>query len=503
MFTDMKRWNEIRRLVLVEGVSRREVKRRYRIGSELLEKILTHPDPPGYRMATARAKDKLGPFLGVIDQILADDTEAPVKQRHSTQRIYDRLVAEYGYGGGRTQVYNYVRTVKRHAREVFVPLSHKPGEAQFDFGFAEVVIAGVTVQAALSVMSLPHSDTFHVSAYPRECTETFCDGHQRAYRFFGKVPSRISFDNTSIAVKKVVGPSERELTDGFLRLASHYLFSHHFCNVGRGNEKGHVENLVGYSRRNVLVPVPAFDTWEEFNEYLEACCYADLFRRVRGKTATKAELLAEDLAAMLDLPAVEFESRRTVQTRATSLSLVRFDCNDYSVPTAFAHHEVTALGSATTVTIVCSTEAIAVHPRHWGKERTIYDPVHYLALLERKPGALDHARPLEGWELPESFALLRRRLEAKMGHKGTREYIKVLRLAEAASIRELKRAVEGAMRLAIAVPTAEVVSLVLAHNRERPAELFCLDGYPHLKPYCINPPDLSAYRVLTRQGANQ
>ncbi len=142
------------------------------------------------------------------------------------------------------------------------------------------------------------------------------------FEFFGGVPTRISYDNTSIAVTKVIG-RERELTRGFLRLESHHLFAHHFCHVRRGNEKGHVETHVGYSRRNLLVPVPTFASWAELNEYLAAACFADLFRRVRGKPETKAERLVVDLAAMLAQPSETFEPRRIAQTTANSLSLVR------------------------------------------------------------------------------------------------------------------------------------------------------------------------------------
>jgi transposase len=212
---------------------------------------------------------------------------------------------------------------RHYSKEVFVPLSHPPGHAQFDFGEATVVIAGVEVKAALAVMTLPYSDAYFVSAYPRECTETFQAGHVAAFEFFGGVPTRTSYDNTSIAVKKVVG-RERELTTEFLRLESHFLFGHHFCRVGRGNEKGHVETHVGYARRNLLVPVPRFSSFAEMNEYLAGCCYADLFRRVRGKPETKAERLVIDQAAMLALPAESFEARRVEQRGANSLSLVRF-----------------------------------------------------------------------------------------------------------------------------------------------------------------------------------
>ncbi len=179
--------------------------------------------------------------------------------------------------------------------------SHPPGHAQFDFGEATVEIAGVRCKAALGVITLPYSDTYFLSAYPRECTETFQAAHVAGFEFFGGVPLRTSYDNTTIAVSKVMG-RDRVLTKAFLTLESHYLFDHHFCRVGRGNEKGHVENHVGYSRRNLLVPVPSFPSWAALNEYLAAACYADLFRRVRGKVGTKAERLVDDRAAMLALP---------------------------------------------------------------------------------------------------------------------------------------------------------------------------------------------------------
>ena len=169
------------------------------------------------------------------------------------------------------------------------------------------------------------------------------------------------------------------------------------------------------------------------------------------------------------------------------------------VPTAYAHHEVTIAGGIEEVTISAGPESVAAHPRHWGREHVTYDPRHYLALLERKPGAFDFARPLERWELPASFALLRRRLEADLGSPGTREFIKVLRLLESASLRELTMAVEQA--LSIGATGADAVHLILLHRQERPVGLFSLDGHPHLKLFAIDPPDLRAYRTLTQIGA--
>ena len=197
-------------------------------------------------------------------------------------------------------------------------MSQPAGEAQFDFGEATVEIAGVRVKAALAVMTLPYSDAFFVSAYPRECTETFQAGHVgRSRSSAGCRPRRRTTTRRSRSSGSSVR-NERELTQGFLRLESHFLFTHRFCRVARGNEKGHVENLLGYGRRNFLVPVPAFGSFSELNAHLRERCLADLDRRLRGKPQTKAELLADDRSAMLPLPDNAFEPRRVEQRRARS-----------------------------------------------------------------------------------------------------------------------------------------------------------------------------------------
>ena len=156
--------------------------------------------------------------------------------------------------------------------------------------------------------------------------------------------------------------------------------------MARGNEKGHVESLVGYGRRNFLVPVPSFASWGELNAYLKQRCRDDLARQLWGQTQTKAELLKDDRRAMLPLPGESFETRRVAQTRANSLSLVRFDANDYSVPVAYAHHELTVKGGIEEVRIAEKTQLVAVHKRIWERQQVSFDPLHYLALLERKPG---------------------------------------------------------------------------------------------------------------------
>src|SRR5262245_27787694 len=490
----MESWAEIRRRVLVDGLSKRAACRQYDIHWDTLAKILTHPEPPAFRTAP-RPRHKLGPFLPIIHQILEDDRKAPKKQRHTANRIFQRLRSEYGYEGGKTVVKAAVAAWKARSAEVFVPLAHPPGEAQVDFGEAEITLDGRPAKVALFVMTLPYSDALFVRAFPRECTEAFLEGHVRAFAYFGGVPRRISYDNTKIAVAKVTGGRGRVVTREFQRLKSHHLFEAHFCRVRRPNEKGHVETLVGFARRNFLVPVPAVSGGlEPLNARLEQACREDLARRLWGKPAVKADLLAEERRALLPAPAEGFVAARVEPRDVDSLSLASFDANQDSVPTEFAHHRATVVAAVDTIRIVVGDRVAATHRRRWGREGVYYEPVHYLALLERKPGTLDFAAPLAGWELPVCFGVLRRRLEAESGGPGTRPFIKVLRRLEWASPAELTRAVEQALGLGAA--DADAVRLILEHRRERPAGLFCLDGRPHLKLVAVPAPDLSAYSSL-------
>jgi transposase len=495
VYTDMENWAEIRRRVLVDGQSKRSVCREFDIHWDTLKKILDHPEPPGYRRTAPRPRPKLDPFLPVVRQILEDDKKAPKKQRHTARRVFERLRDEHGYTGGLTVVKEAVAAWRLRSSEVFVPLAHRPGEAQVDFGTAEVTLDGQTATVALFVMTLPYSDATFVCAFPRECTEAFLEGHVRAFAFFGGVPRRISYDNSRLAVARITGSRDRKVTDAFLRIKSHHLFESRFCLVRRPNEKGHVETLIGFARRSFLVPVPVVNGGlAPLNAHLEQRCRDDLARRLWGKPAAKADLLDGERSSFLPLPGEAFVAARVEPRCVDSLSLVSFDANQYSVPTAFAHHPVTVVASVDTVRVVAGDRVAATHRRCWGREQVSYDPVHYLAVLERKPGALDFAAPLEGWELPVCFGVLRRRLEAEFGGPGTRQYIKVLRLLEQVDPGELTRAVERALELGAA--DADAVRLILEHSRERPVGLFCLDGRPHLKAVAVPAPDLSAYASL-------
>ncbi|WP_145382559.1 IS21 family transposase [Botrimarina mediterranea] len=492
----MELWTEVRRRVLTGELSRRQAAEEYDLNYRTVAKACEHVEPPGYRRTAPRKRPKMGAYLPRIAQILEADKRAPRKQRHTAKRIFERLRDEQGYTGCYESVKEAVRAYRQGAQEVFLPLSHPPGEAQVDFGYAYVDLAGERVQVALFVMTLPYSDALFMQAFPRECTESFQEGHKRAFEFFGGVPGRISYDNSKIAVTKVTGSRGRQLTREFLRLESHYLFAHHFCLVRRANEKGKVEGLVGFGRRNFLVPVPQVDSLEELNAELAKRCEADLDRTLRGKSQSKRELLAEDQQAMLELPKQSFDARRVTQASACGLSLVRFDTNRYSVPVAHARRPITIVATVDEVRLIDAGRLVAKHSRCWKREQDVYDPVHYLALLEKKPGGFDHARPLEGWGLPGCFDELRRLLEAD--GLGTREYIRVLRLLERFELKPLADAVDYA--LDIGVIDADAIRVIAEHRREEPVALFSLDGRPHLRTVDVPATDVSAYGSLLTAG---
>ena len=490
----MEIYGRVRRAVLVEGRSQRSVAREFGLARVTVRKMLGYSIPPGYRRKEPAKRPKLGPWVGVIDAILEEDQTQPAKQRHTAKRIFDRLRAEHAFPGGYTIVKDYVRRCQQRNQEMFVPLTHAPGTAQADFGQALGIVAGVECTAHYLAMDLPHSDDIFVMAFPAESTEAFLEGHIQAFAYFGGVPISILYDNTKLAVVRILGDGERQKTRAFSELQSHYLFADKFGRPAKGNDKGNVEGLVGYARRNFLVPVPRVNSWAELNAYLLEQCRKHRQHRVRGQQETIGERFERDGAALLPLPAASLEACEKRVARVRSTSLVRYRANDYSVPTAYGHREVLVKGYVHEVAIVCGSEVIARHPRSYQREDLIFDPLHYLALLEQKTRALDQAAPLAGWELPSCFAQLRRRLEARLKKGGKREYVQVLRLLETFPLHELMPAVEQALGLGT-ISYDAVKHLLLCRIERRPPRLD-LENYPHLPLARVHTTQAAEYMAL-------
>ena len=420
----------VRRFVFVEGKSRREAARVFGLSRDTISKMCQFSAPPGYVRKKPPARPKLGPFVSIIDAILAADMTAPPKQRHTAKRIYDRLRAEHGFDGGYS---------------------------------------------------------------------AFLDGHVSAFAFFGGVPQSILYDNTKLAVARICGDGKRERTRAFSGLISHYLFRDRFGRPGKGNDKGKVEGLVKNGRRRFLTPVPAAASFEALNAKLEADCLSELDRGAGSHLETIGVRLQADLAAFRPLPSGVFEpcDRRTA--RVSSTALVRYRTSDYSVPTAYGYRDVTVKGFVDEVVIICAGEEIARHERSYKRGDFVCDPLHYLALIERKPGALDQARPLQDWALPEQFLQLRRLLEARMSDRGKREFIQVLRLMETFDQNLVADAVKDALKLG--APSFDAVKqLILCRIEKRPPRLD-LAAYPYLPKAAVQSTRAADYTALLDQEA--
>ena len=343
-------------------------------------------------------------------------------------------------------------------------------------------------------MDLPQSDDIFVVAFPAETTEAFLEGHVQAFAYWGGVPLSILYDNTKLAVARILGNGERQKTRAFSELQSHYLFAEKFGRPGKGNDKGNVEGLVGYARRNFLVPVPRVSSWEELNASLRERCREHRQHRVRGAQETIGERFERDRAALLPLPAAGLEACEKRTLRVSSTSLVRYRNNDYSVPTEYGHRQVLVKGYVHEVVIACGSQVIARHRRSYQREDMVFDPLHYLALLEQKTRALDQAAPLAGWELPAGFAQLRRLLEARLQQGGKREYVQVLRLLETFPLAEVTPAVEEALRLGT-ISYDAVKHLLLCRLEQRPPRLD-LENYPHLPLAQVRTTQAADYMAL-------
>jgi hypothetical protein len=348
-------------------------------------------------------------------------------------------------------------------------------------------------------MDLPHSDACFVKAYPRETTEAFLDGHVAAVGFFDGVPLSILYDNTKIAVAKICGGGQRERTRAFTELVSHYLFRDRFGRPGKGNDKGKVEGLVKYARSNFMTPAPEAASFEALNADLERRCRIRQDERAGQHTESIGTRLAADRAVLRALPAAPLEPCEKRAGRVSSTALVRYRCNDYSVPTAYGFRDVLVKGFVEEVVVLCGGIEIARHERSYGTGVFVFDPLHYLALIETKPNALDQAAALQGWDLPEAFQHLRHLLEARMGNRGKREFIQVLRLMEAMPKDVVASAVTDAIRLG-AIGFDAVKLIALARLERRPPRLD-LAAYPHLPRTMVRTTVAADYTVLVPEVA--
>jgi transposase len=393
----------------------------------------------------------LDEWKSIIDGWLADDLKAPPKQRHTARRVWQRLVEEHGAVLGESTVRRYVAVVKE-ARpavlaQVTVPQTHVLGaEGEVDFGAVWFSLAGAMVKGHMFVMRLSASGKAFHYVYLNEAQQAFLDGHVRAFDAFGGVPGRVRYDNLKPAVVKVLKGRDRDETEQFKLLRSHYRFDSFFCEPGIGgaHEKGGVEGEIGRFRRRHMVPVPDVASVAELNDLIAAGDIADDRRFITGRSIRVGDHFAAEATKLMDLPAEAFDPSLVVRPRVDAKSRVCVRQCFYSVPVRYVGHRIEVRLGADTVTAFDGARAVAAHVRLTGKggESLVLD--HYLETLAFKPGALAGATALAAARASGAFSLehdaywvaARRRLGDQAGTRAMVEIMLAHRHLPAPAIRQ-------------------------------------------------------------------
>ena len=433
----MELFEEIRRAHDREELGIRALSARFAVHRRVVRQALESPIPPP-RKAVERLAPLLDPWKPTIDSWLADDEEAPKKQRHTARRVYQRLIEEHGADIGESTVRRYVAEVKARRpvalAQVSVPQSHPAGEeAEVDFGQITFRLGGELVIGRMFVMRLSASGKAFHRIYANEAQEVFIDGHVRAFEHFGGVPDRIRYDNLKPAVVRVLKGRDRKETERFVAMRSHYRFDSFFClpGIGGAHEKGGVEGEVGRFRRRHLVPLPKVATLSELNELIALADVIDDGRHIFGHVHSVGTEFAAELPALRPLPDEPFEVMLALRPRVDHKSRVSVRQSFYSVPARFVGRRIDVYLGAEHVEAREAGRLVARHERAVGKgvEQLCLD--HYLEVLNYKPGALAGATALEAARASGSFTEVHERFwiaaRRKFGDAaGTRALIEVL-----------------------------------------------------------------------------
>lgn len=401
----MDQYQDIREMFVKEGMSQRAIARELGISRNTVRRYCSGQNMPWERKPVDRKASVITPDVKkFIKSYLEEDESSPRKQRHTAKRIYERLRDEKGFTGGASTVRQAVHEIREKIPKVFVPLQFDPGEAiQVDWGQAVAIIDGEKTPVHILCMRLCHSVAPFVMAFPTEREEAFFEAHIKGFEFFGGVSRDIFYDNLKTAVKEGWGKTALE-QEKFAAFRAHYAYRAVFCNPGEGHEKGLVENLVGYARRNYLVPMPNVASFEELNEMLQQRCLKYIsHHQVQGRDVSVQEAFTIEQQALVSLPVKPYDPCKCVETKVDYFSTVRFESNSYSVPVKWAGRLVTVKASALKIQIYYRGEKLAVHERCYKKNRSLYQLEHYLPLIEQRPRSVFHARPVKAANIPEEI----------------------------------------------------------------------------------------------------
>lgn len=497
----------IRRAYYVEKKSVRQIARELKYARQTVRKAIASAEPERYKMRQPRRAPVLGPYKARIQELLTESETMPPKQRYTSHRIYELIEAE-GYSGSESALRHYVAQVRKaHKRpKVYLPLEFDPGtDAQVDWGQAEVYMQGEQVTVQLFLMRLCYSRRLFVMAFPHQKREAFFAGHVAAFDHFGGIPQRLTYDNLKTAVKKILLGSAREEQTSFVALRSHYLFESHYCTPGAGHEKGRVEDGVGYVRRNFLTPLPRVDSFAQLNEHLLRQCFKNDQRQIDGQSQSVQQAWQQERPHLRPLPAHPFDYATTKRVSLNGYGQVVVDTNRYSVPADKAAAELRVKLYPFEVHIFGPDDKhpIAQHPRCYGHKQDVFDPLHYLPLLEQRPGAFQHAKPIRRWreQWPPVYEKLLTRLQSQWPEgQGLRQFIQILKLHQHHSAELVEQAVSQA--LAYNCAHRDGVELCL-RQLQQPEPTFApldLSDHPQLAQFGEQGLNLARYDQLLGQG---
>ena len=428
---------------------------------------------------------KLGRSIERLSGWLREDADKPVRHRRSAQILFEQLQRE-GYEGGYDAVRRYVGTWKREngtgSVNAFVPLEYAPGDAfQFDWSYEQVELGGVPVKVKIAQFRLCHSRKPFCIAYPRETMEMVLDAHIRAFEFFGGICRRGIYDNLKTVVSKVLMGKDRVFNRRFQNLASHYLFDLVACTPAAGWEKGQVENQVGVVRKRFFAKRRRFATLEELNEWLEGECrnHAATAKHPEFKDKTVDQVFFEEKQKLLALPVSPFDGYQENASRVSPQLLISFDRNRYSVDAMAVGKTVSVRSYANKISIVMNGIVVGSHRRHLGRDKVIYDPWHYLTVLEKKPGALRNGAPFKQWDLPESMGEVRAILEKHTD--GNRQFVSILSVVRRYGLESV--ATVCAQAVEEKTVSSDVILTILSrtHDVPHPEQLSVSEQLPLLK----------------------
>lgn len=462
----------VRRAFHVQGWSVKRISRELHVSRNTVRKILRSGETVFGYERERQPKPRIDPWRAQLDGFLSTNRVKPERERLTVIRIFEELRG-LGYEGSYDAVRRYAKSWAKAqgsaTTDAYVPLFFAPGEAyQFDWSHEDVEIAGKPMRVKVAHMRLCASRAVYVRAYPRESQEMLFDAHARGFAFFGGVPGRGIYDNMKTAVTSVFTGKERVFNRRFLIMTDHYMVEPTACSPAAGWEKGQVENQVQTIRGRFFQPRLRFASLDELNGWLEAECQRWAERQAHPEQGelTVAQALEIERSALQPMLG-PFDGFNESEHAVTGTCLISFDRNRYSVLSTVARRTVQVRAYADRIVVRCGEEVVAEHPRYFGRNRTIYDPWHYLPVLARKPGALRNGAPFQDWDLPPALARLRRKLGN--GDDADRRFVRVL----SAVLTDGLEPVEAAVREALATGTAsdDLILNILARRREPPRPL--------------------------------